>query len=358
MPTDPYLIGNPMGDYNPGQVDSSGQNYSVPTAVDGKPDIPPDSTLGQSKYNFGSRVFPSDLGSNSYNGHYIVININVQNSSNMTSVNGIDMSTPLPGEMSKTDALRFGIDAKYRGVDGSNYQQSKLTSRPRFTTRIAESIALYMPNSELVFTDVHDYDNVSLTAFGALVAGGAVKFGATAIGAFIGGIIGGKAGAMAGSQLGFGAGQLFNGTMQAAGSIAQIAGSPINPKIEVLYANTAQREFAFEFLMSPTSEEESRTIDEIVRIMRFHAAPELKGGGLGSFLYVPPSEFDITFYHRGEENTKIPRINTCALVQCDVSYAPAGVYSTFHNGYPVQVRMMLRFRETEVVHKLRVLQGF
>jgi hypothetical protein len=95
----------------------------------------------------------------------------------------------------------------------------------------------------------------------------------------------------------------------------------------------------------------------IIRTLRFHAAPELDSVTAG-FTYIPPAEFDITFFNKGVENTAIPRINTCVMDRIEVDYAPTGVYSTFSNGHPVAARLSLGMREIEVVHKRRVLQGF
>jgi len=327
--------------------------------------VPIDYGFGQSRYDFTQRVFPSDLGAEgSFNGHYMVININVQTSTLFEKVTqpvlgGTTLFSPLSplgnneGEqdISKTDALRFTIDNQFTLGDGnvagqSNDFLSRLSFRPRFTKRIAESIALYMSNSELTFSDVHDFENISLTGFAGTVASGVAKFlaraGGSAISAAVGNVLGGAVDAVTG----------------AVAPIAQFVGTPINPKVEVLFANTLQRQFAFEFLFAPTSYEESKALKQIIKTLRFHAAPEVRPGTVNSFFFVPPSEFDITFYNRGVENTNIPRINTCVLEQIDVSYSPTGIYSTFSNGHPVQVRMMLRFRETEINSKLRVLQGF
>ena len=149
--------------------------------------------------------------------------------------------------------------------------------------------------------------------------------------------------------------------------LAAVAGYPINPKIEVIFSHTPQRSFRMEFLLAPKSQKESETVKNIIDTLRFHAAPEISGngpipgtnfGGAIIPLFVPPAEFDITFYHKGKENTKIPRINTCAIEQIEVDYAPSGIYSTFTNGYPVQMRLSIAFRELEILHKQRVAQGF
>ena len=348
--TSPAPIGTAPGD---GETSVIGDFWNNTKEQFGWSDWPDDQTLTQSKYDFTRRVFPLDLEhSDTYNGHYVVININAQNNSSYSSVNGTPVFTPT-GELSKTDALRFNIDNNFKNENGTALGQS-FTSRPRFTRRIVESIALYMPNSELTFTDLHEYDNISLTKFAGSVAGGIAKFA----GSQIGGIIGAFAGRTIGNAISGGVGGIVDGLGNSIGAIGQIAGTPLNPKVEVLFSNTFQREFAFDFMFAPANEKESIALEQIIRTIRFHAAPELKPGAADSFFYVPPSEFDLTFFYRGYENTKIPRINTCVLTQCDVSYAPSGVYSTFHNGHPVTARMMLRFRETEVNHKLRILQGF
>jgi len=319
-----------------GDVISSAGEIATPGLA-----LPDDPTVEQSKYNFNSRVFPSDIGTG-YQGHFMVININVQTGTVMNNLNrNPNLSFEvLDDQLSTTDALRYSIDNTW--VNGSGQQlgldTTGLGTRARFTRRIAESIALYMPNSELTFSDAHDFENISLTKFAGNIASG--KFLGT-FGAIVGGII--------------------DSAGQTIGNVAQVAGSPINPKVEVLFANTFQREFAFEFLFSPSNPKEARDIENIIRTLRFHAAPEYKPN-LNQFFWLPPSEFDISFYFVDDgdigQNRKIPRINTCVLKQVDVSYAPSGAYSTFHDGHPVQIRMMLRFIETEVNSKLRIAQGF
>src|SRR6185503_3485660 len=256
---------------------------------------------------------------------------------------------------SKTDALRYSIDGTFSNAAGPIHNASLFGStRGRFTRRIKESIAIYMPNSELTYTDFHDYTNISLTRFASGMVSGAINMVAAGVGAGATAEIGGIGG-IVGSQI---AGNVTNTVGGLINGVSQLGGVPINPKVEILFANTAQREFSFDFLLSPINEYESKVIEQIIRTLRFHAAPELRSTDFASFFWIPPSEFDITFYNRGTENTKIPRINTCVLKQIDVSYSPTGTYATFSNGYPVQVRIMLRFQETEVNSKLRISQGF
>lgn len=294
-----------------------------------------------SQYNFTSRVFPENLG-NDYQGHYMVININVP-------VKGLEvldvatggllssLSSTIPYQQSRVDQLR-GV------INGTNY--TGLSSvLPRFTRRIAESIALYMPPN-MVYNSHNVYEDISLSALAGKLTVGALR----------------TAGAFRQAQTGRfaergNASGVLRGAGDLLGTVSKLAQSPINPAIEVLFANTLQRQFVFEFLMAPRNEKESITIKNIVKTLRFHSAPET-GSFTGGLTWVAPAEFDIAFFKDGKENTNIPRINTCVLERVEVDYSPTGIYSTFSNGHPVATRLSLGFRELEPVHKARVNQGF
>ena len=317
--------------------------------------------LPQSKYDFQYLTFPGDLGAD-YNDHYMVININVPVSTKdgkVTSYSALptDLTgTPLDNTFSKVDSLKLGAQSGFSttslkptsdsyignsSIDTSSVVNQSATFFRRSTRRIAQSIALYMPNT-VVYNTQNAYEDISLTAMlGSMISGlaaGTIK-AAT-----------GRMGAAVGTGIGF-----LGGLAGPAGQIARLAGYPINPRIEVVYANTVQRQFVFEFLLAPRNEYESMAIRSIIKTLRFHAAPELSYGG---WILIPPAEFDITFFHKGQENLNIPRINTCVLERIETDYAPTGVYSTFSTGHPVAVRLSLGFREIEISHKLRVAQDF
>ena len=299
--------------------------------------------LGQSKYDFSYLAFPSDLGMDN-NGHYMVININVPTDYRREETPGKYYSgdfkiTPL-NITSKVDILRGTGNSSLPITLGTN---NAIAAIPRFTKRIAESIALYMP-TPLVFSHQNQYQEVSLTAL------------AGAIGSYAAGLAGSFGGKAAGTAAAAQLGAIASATGKLVGNAMKIMQMPINPAVEVLFSNTTLRSFVFEVLMAPRTEYESQTIRRIVRTMKFHGAPEV--GALGGLLWIPPAEFDITFFNKGTENLNILRINTCVLERFEIDYAPTGIYSTFRNGHPVAVRMSMAFRELEPVSKQRVTQGF
>lgn len=316
----------------------------------------PNLELLQSKYNFKYLSFPNDLGTDQ-SGHYMVININVQNNIGTIPFFGTNILPSnfnyqnLLQERSKVDQLR-GINSVLRnqnipGVTQSDTSTTNYLTLTRSTRRIAESIALHMP-TPLVFSQQNEYQEVSLTALGSTIIN---QVAPRAIAA-ISGLGSGKGG---GAIAGHGAASIINGVGGFIGNTAKIMQRPINPAVEVLFANTSLRSFTFEVLMAPRNEKESESIKNIITSLKFHSAPELTFGGL---IWIPPAEFDITFFNKGVENPHIQRISTCALERFEVDYAPSGMYSTFRNGHPVAVRMSMGFRELEAIHKQRVVAGF
>lgn len=333
---------------NPRFTTSTQDNQTTSSPAD------PVQDLAQSKYDFKYMVFPEDLGMD-YNGHYMVININVPTKIDRKTAAGnfTDFFTPLePIQRSKVDTLRYGGGL----LSGIGSGDVPLAGIPRFTRRITESIALFMP-TPLVYNQHNIYEEVSLTALAGKMGVGVLN----GIGGFAEAFVRSQSNSLARSIAG-GLKKLFSETGQLAGQVSSVMQNPINPAVEVVFSNTAQRQFTFELLMAPRNERESYAIKNIVRTLKFHASPEINNslsGGYVGLTWIPPADFDITFFNKGVENTNILRINTCVLERIEVDYAPAGgTYSTFRNGHPVAVRLSLGFRELEPMHKQRVLQGF
>jgi hypothetical protein len=279
----------------------------------------------------------------------MVININVPTNSSGQGrgASDLQLSPILSGDFSTVDTLRFGPGGVGIQPFIGGAAQGEALSLGRGTRRIEAAIAIYIPDP-MAFQHTNIYEDIKLTN----IAGGAIG---GAAGAAIGGLIGGPLGAAAGASLGGNLGGSVTGGP--VGTIAQLGGKPINPRVEVLFATTSLREFQFDFLMAPASENESIAMKNIIDILRYYSHPELSPT-TGGLTFIPPADFDIQFYNKGKENTAIPRINTCVLTNMDVIYAPQGPWSTFHNGYPVMCQMVLKFRETEMLHKRRIKEGY
>ena len=142
--------------------------------------------------------------------------------------------------------------------------------------------------------------------------------------------------------------------------INKAQGQADNPYMEVLFDAMQLRTFTYNFTMAPRNEEEAIEIQKIIQLFRFHMAPELRGGQ-SRFLGLP-SQFDIHYMYLSKEgiaseNNYYNRVATCVLQNCEVNYTPTGVKS-FEDGGPTQTTMSLTFKETELLTKDRIAEGF
>ena len=123
------------------------------------------------------------------------------------------------------------------------------------------------------------------------------------------------------------------------------------------------RTFSYGFTFAPTSKKETEEVQAIIKLFRFHMVPELKGD-IHRYLTLP-STFDIHYMFQSgmddqdlaRENSFYNKIATCVLEDCTVDYTPTGVRS-FADGAPTQITMDLKFKETEMLTKQKVRDGF
>ena len=149
----------------------------------------------------------------------------------------------------------------------------------------------------------------------------------------------------------------------ALGAYDKISNRAMNNFLAATFTGVSFRKFSYSWKFSPKNIEEVRTAENIIRTFKFHMLPELPDDQNFGRYYVVPSEFDIFYMFRGDENTWMNKIQTCVLQNMDVNYAPNG-YSTFRpvegrNGAPpTEIDMKLDFMETKVITKAEVLEGF
>lgn len=243
---------------------------------------------------------------------------------------------------------------------GNEIKKLDETNFLRTTRRTSDTIALYMPHA-MQYSMSQSYSEINLAdilgPMGSLLAAGeqlAGKGGAANITPFIRTAL--ESETVSNAAKGFGIDSATAGkALQAAFGFAN------NPQIELIYERPSLRDFNFEFAFYPRDRREAQDVQKIIRLFRFHAAPEIASNFGGRFL-IPPSNFDIMFYHNGIENPNIPKITTCVLTGVNATYNTASNYeiplekgiedaSIGGTGMPYQINLSLSFRETEVITK-------
>ena len=362
--------------------------------------------------SFNTLSYPSDITNNMENGHYMLFYVNVQNKTKYkyTDPKGVPVGDkyeiatdhystekhPTEGSIDKkllktvysevlgSETGRDAGELSYQkgritgGAKGNILKSDRITLTPNVrtgfsaqyptTTRITDSIALYLPANVSDNTSA-GYDGAETGILGLIAAGGGAFMDAmrnqdyvAAAGTLVGGVkaISQQALKTAGAEL------VSTATLGAvdADSIARLGakafGQAENPFIEMMFKQMSLRDFSYTFTFSPRNQKESEEVQSIIRMFRFHMAPELKGAH-HRYLTLP-STFDIHYMYQynlesGRENNFYSKISTCVLSGCDVDYTPGGVKS-FADGSPTQITMALAFKETELLTKEKINAGY
>lgn len=293
------------------------------------------------KYNINTAIYPIDLFSpqNPYGDNYVVFYINVPEASKLASeglVNVVDRDTvELGSAIAKSSSGAINAIAEKLQVDKSLVQS-------RQTKRITDTITLNIPNNLVSrYAVTWDVEDIMLGSAAADIANAlANKSSAQSAG-------NAAAGAAANIAL---------NKMPGAGAASAMTGLAANPKKEQLFKNVDFRTFNFEYQFSPRNEQESKSIDKIIKLFKLHMHPEFKDSA--GFLFLYPSEFEIVYYQGNEENMNLPRHTSSVLVDMSVNYTPQGMYNTFNDGASTLITLNLTFKELAILTKAEILDGF
>ena len=364
--------------------------------------------------SFNTLSYPSDITNNMENGHYMLFYVNVQNKTKYRykDPKGVDVgdkyevetdhySTVSTGAAGQGTTKKKLIKTTYTEVLGSetgqdagelSYQKGRITGGAKgnilksdrisltqnvasgfsaqypTTTRITDSVALYLPAAVSDNTSA-GYDGMETGILGLVAAGGGAFMDAmrnqdyvAAASSLVGGVqavaqqalktVGAEAVSLAT------AGTVDAEAVSALG--AKAFGQAENPYIEMMFKQMSLRDFAYDFTFSPRNQQETEEVQAIIKLFRFHMAPELKGNN-HRYLTLP-STFDIHYMYQYDrenaaENNFYSKISTCVLSGVSVNYTPTGVKS-FADGAPTQITMNLAFKETQLLTKEKINQGF
>ena len=239
-----------------------------------------------------------------------------------------------------------------------------LSSVHNTTTRITDSIALYLPPN-VKDTTAATYAPMTTGIVGLVAAGGGAFLDAmrrndyeAASKSLVGGV---KAITQAALQkIGGEFVDMIAGVEGSADLANKAFGQATNPYMEVIFDKMNPRVFSYNFTFAPRNKKETEDVQRIIQLFRFHMAPELKGAQ-HRFLTLP-STFDIHYMYQVDpenayENSFYTKIATCVLDGVDVDYTPNAVKS-FQDGAPTQISMVLSFQETELITKEKVNAGY
>lgn len=133
----------------------------------------------------------------------------------------------------------------------------------------------------------------------------------------------------------------------------------LNPAIEAIFQSVDLRSFQYSFRFTPRSESEVRTVDNIIKLFKFHMLPALSPA---EGFFISPSQFQIMYMYRQNENTYIPKLAKCVLTNMDVDYSPGEKFTTLKpdsdGASPQHMKMKLQFSEMSIITKETVAGGY
>ena len=371
-------------------------------------DTSPTSALNVDPYQFTSITYPRDLTNSTQYGHYIQFYINVQNKTTYGydgyDDKGNEISVGIKELKQVTQAqedaavgwekayVKKGHDYASGGASttrpgyasdlhertgGTTLQSeavslSKRAKRRRYgvfqkhpqTTRIVDAISIYLPPNVQDNT-LMGYNQVETAMLGYLAASGGAgldairrndmealaKVGLETMGGTLWEIF---------KNLGMSIGETVTGSEGGYDLLNKVYGRTTNPYMEVFFQAPQLRTFQYNFTFSPRNEDERDDVQKIIRMFRFHMAPELRSGH--NMFMTLPSEFDIYYMYQAEdgrcsENDFYNKISTCVLTGCSTDYTPGGVHS-HADGSPVKITMNLTFTEMDMITKQMVDEGY
>ena len=394
---------------NPPKVSSSAPATATlgNDSAQANPSFTPTSSIEDDPMKYRYISYPRDVTQDMANGHYMLFYVNVQNKAGYgyTGEDGQPVGSVVEYEVQQgnphSDAEssgKFGYarqasdpigyqDAFNRVAKGgksnilkedeifltpnSRYQQSKygqsggVNSTFKTTTRITDSVALYLPPNVQDSTSA-GYNDAQTGIVGLVAAGGGQFLDAmrrndyqAAASQLIGGVKAISEEALIRSSAGI-VDLLSGGEGDTLGLANKVFGQATNPYMEVLFDSMAFRNFTYNFTFAPKNAQERDDVQDIIKLFRFHMAPELKGAQ-HRFLTLP-STFDIHYMYQhsknyASENNFYSKIATCVLKDVTVDYTPNGVKS-FQDGSPTQINMSLSFQETEILTKQSINAGY
>jgi hypothetical protein len=359
---------------------SQGQTSKVAAKLLGKSPLEignnsPTAHMLENPYSYGTVWYPQET-SNLGDGHYVIFDILSHKRDRFktkTFDNGylVDNSRNYVGEDWSLLGARKGTQNKrieniktrgmrhqrrVRGVNSGIFSKAESNH-----TYVSDSILLYMPPEGMKFNYSAEYEALETGIAGDLGQGLAGLVNAEDFEGSLKAIAKGVSGATELTKMaGFGVLALVPGFENARGLYDKFRGQAKNPNLESVFKSVPFREFSFPFTFAPKNEKEKDSVHKILQMFRYHMLPQHKNDANGYFDV--PSEFQITYMYRDNENAYLPRISRCVLKSCEIDYAPEGVVSTLtpdeRGAPPTIIKMNLSFGETEIMTKETIAQGY
>ena len=358
------------------------------------------------KWSYSTLEYPYDIQTRTDLGHYMLFYINVPNETTMGGLKrrGVEVKgqgriySVIPNKTETAEKINSRVSQSYstpsadlkgttEGWDrvvggGKSPKEGKPKSQGTAagtlgfegrTRRTTDAIVLYMP-PQIGVAYAAGYKESELGAVAGAVGqiakgAGIANFKSDMKGGTSSSVVNGTEGESKASDA-FLEGSLRKGSqlvqsatgVDAIGAVDKLTNKAVNNFLEAMFTGIGFRKFSYTYRFTPRDEQEATMVDKIIRTFKFHMLPEFNTQTQGRY-FTTPSEFDIFYMYRGDENTWMNKIYTCVCTGVDINYTP-NQFQTLRpvpnrGGAPMsEIEMKLDFTETKLVTKEDILQGY
>ena len=286
----------------------------------------------ENEYSFGTLQYPLDLATNlqNSNGHYMIFYINVP-------------SEDLTGEEARTQQILLKEDLGSIPKQIPRREGNKAVKGRSEFQRIQSAIVLYMP-PDISVTYGADYAGEDIGSIARQVDnfsdfGFSEEFTAFVRNNILGAVDAAAPGVVALRQ-------------------AQ-TGIAVNNRLELTFKAINLREFNYTFKFMPKNKEEADEVQKIIYMFKYHMHPTILGGS-NSPVFRVPSQFNIHYMYRGDENKYLNTMGDVVLQNMEVKYGEGDVFKTYRGndqGAPPNViNMTLSFKELDIQDKKTIFK--
>jgi len=137
--------------------------------------------------------------------------------------------------------------------------------------------------------------------------------------------------------------------------LSRSTGQILNSNTELLFEGVSLRTFPFDMTFTPRSPEEGKVVKDIIRSFKKSMAARLNTPenqeADGKLFLGAPDIFLIRYLHQGKDHPFLNAFKPCALTQLTTNYTGAGIYSTYNDGTPVQIKLRMVFKEINPIYQ-------
>ncbi|MAG26628.1 hypothetical protein CMI47_13895 [Candidatus Pacearchaeota archaeon] len=135
-------------------------------------------------------------------------------------------------------------------------------------------------------------------------------------------------------------------------------GHAVRPFESQFFQGVDYRSFEFTHKLVAFSQEETYSINKIIKILRYYSSPDISLTGIS---YTYPASWRIRFFHGSSESAHVresewlPSLKRCVLGKVEVKHFASNTPSYHTNLAPVDIEISLSFREMEYVTRKSIL---